>query len=153
MPKGPWTVSLCRFLEPLKQRSHRYSCGYRHPDLSQNAERIDIVIDIHGAILDDELILMHTCAWTATSHANSASEHTSDSLLFYIGSKLFSLCLLSRHVCKHGGLPESRIQLGDFFYQMNPHASKNRGEYKTTGANKQDANDMQAELMPTDAFQ
>ena len=40
-----------------------------------------------------------------------------------------------------------------FVYQKNPHASKSKGEYNTTGANKQDANDMQAELMPTDALQ
>jgi len=40
-----------------------------------------------------------------------------------------------------------------FVYQMNPHASTNKGEYNTTDANKQDANDMQAELKPTDALQ
>ena len=40
-----------------------------------------------------------------------------------------------------------------FVYQKNPHASKSKGEYNTADANKQDANDMQAELMPTDALQ
>ena len=64
----------------------------------------------------------------------------------------FDKCCL--YNARSDGLFRIMQNLADIFvHQNNPYASKIKGEYNTTGANKRDANDMQVELMPTDVLQ